>query len=378
MKKILSLLLIISILITIPIAVNAKSDISILTNKNYKYVYVDSGVRILEYIGKSKKVTVPAEIDGKKVVKIGLDNYDPPYRKKLGLSGDENGGFSRNFKIEEVTIPKSIELSMGAFKYCTNLKKVVIKSGIKYINRDTFKYCEKLKEVSIPNTVKEIFEWAFRNCKNLKKIKLPSSLEFIYGMAFRNSGIRKVKLGKKFKEFEPSAFYKSKIKRIVVSKKNKKFSSQKGVLYNKQKTKLLYYPPNKSKKTFSILNKVKKISEEAFCDNRRIKSVIISGNVSKIDYCSFLGCSNLRKLTIKSKKKLSIDESAFYCCKKLKSVTLPRSVKKIGKYAFGYKTKKYYNEYKRVRMKGFTIKGYKGTAAEKYAKKNKFKFVALG
>ena len=377
MKKILSLLLMISILITIPIVVNAKSDISILTNKNYKYAYVDGGVRILEYIGKSKKVNVPAEIDGKKVIKIGLDDYDPPYRKKLGLSGDENGGFSRNHNIEEVVIPKSIELSMGVFKYCTNLEKVIVKSGIKDINRDAFKYCEKLKEVSIPNTVKEIHEWAFRNCKNLKKIKLPSSLESIYSMAFRNSGISKIKLGKKFKSLESNAFYKSKLKSITVSKKNKKLSSKKGVLYNKKKTKLICYPPNKSKKTFSILNKVKKISEEAFCENRRINSVIISENVSIIDYCCFLDCSNLRKLTIKSKRKLLIEEEAFLGCKKMKSVTLPKNVKKIEKYAFGYKLKKYYNEYKRVRVNGFTIKGYKGTAAEKYAKKNGFKFIAL-
>ena len=37
----------------------------------------------------------------------------------------------------------------------------------------------------------------------------------------------------------------------------------------------------------------------------------------------------------------------------------------------------FYKKTKHIRVKGFTIKGYKGTAAEKYAKKNGFKFVAL-
>ena len=74
-----------------------------------------------------------------------------------------------------------------------------------------------------------------------------------------------------------------------------------------------------------------------------------------------------------------IEDRAFDNCKSLKSITIPASVKKIGKMAFGYVLKYQPSgdeSYIDVPIKGFTIKGYKDTAAEKYAKKNGFKIVA--
>ena len=57
----------------------------------------------------------------------------------------------------------------------------------------------------------------------------------------------------------------------------------------------------------------------------------------------------------------------------LKTVTIPSNIKDIGDYAFGYIGEKY--NYQKV--SGFTIKGYKGTAAERYARNNDFNFVQL-
>ncbi|MBQ1903010.1 MAG: cell wall-binding repeat-containing protein, partial [Ruminococcus sp.] len=64
-----------------------------------------------------------------------------------------------------------------------------------------------------------------------------------------------------------------------------------------------------------------------------------------------------------------IGELAFYDCYRLTSVTIPQSVTQIGKEALGYT----YG----VKVDGFTICAKKGTAAEKYAKDNGFKFVEI-
>ena len=60
------------------------------------------------------------------------------------------------------------------------------------------------------------------------------------------------------------------------------------------------------------------------------------------------------------------------------SISVPKSVMTIGKNAFGYHYE-YNNYYGSVYKKvdGFTIKGYKGTSAEKYALDNSFKFTDL-
>ena len=55
------------------------------------------------------------------------------------------------------------------------------------------------------------------------------------------------------------------------------------------------------------------------------------------------------------------------------SVKIPESVTKIDKKAFGYNADADTN----YKISDFEIKGYKDTVAEKYAKDNNFKFVAM-
>jgi hypothetical protein len=70
-----------------------------------------------------------------------------------------------------------------------------------------------------------------------------------------------------------------------------------------------------------------------------------------------------------------IERSAFYGCEKLKSVIIPASVTDIGNKAFGY-----YNDVDfgtELKVGDFTIYGYKGTEAERYADDNGFIFVEI-
>ena len=69
----------------------------------------------------------------------------------------------------------------------------------------------------------------------------------------------------------------------------------------------------------------------------------------------------------------SVDYGAFIDCPNLIKVTLPRELTDIASDAFGYLFRMGGN----VSVNGFKIYGYKGTAAETYAKNNSFKFVAL-
>ena len=107
------------------------------------------------------------------------------------------------------------------------------------------------------------------------------------------------------------------------------------------------------------------------------KIVIDTNNSIVIEEDAFMGCNKISKLLFKTDKNITIGTRAFDDCPLINVITIPKNVLKIGKNAFGYKWKKSGNSYKHIRIKGFTIKGYKGTAAEKYATDNGFKFVAL-
>ena len=71
----------------------------------------------------------------------------------------------------------------------------------------------------------------------------------------------------------------------------------------------------------------------------------------------------------------SIGQYAFYDCFKLKSVTLPNTVDNIGYLALGFYED--YYDHNNCKISGFTIKGYKNSKAETYAKQNGFNFSTL-
>ena len=127
-----------------------------------------------------------------------------------------------------------------------------------------------------------------------------------------------------------------------------------------------------------------------FDDCNSLETVNFKGNTTSIPYAAFRNC-NIKRLDIPSSVK-SIGEEAFFGSYQMAAVTLhsglssigakafydnnfkfviiPASVTSIGEKAFGY-----ISDSKTI--DGFTIYGYRGTAAETYANENGFTFIPL-
>jgi len=80
-------------------------------------------------------------------------------------------------------------------------------------------------------------------------------------------------------------------------------------------------------------NKVTDIGEDAFYDNKTIKTVILPNGVTSIGYRAFRSCSSLTSITIPDSV-TSIGSDAFSDCSSLTSITIPDSVTSIGSDAF--------------------------------------------
>ena len=185
----------------------------------------------------------------------------------------------------------------------------------------------KIKKVVVGNGITEIGNYAFWDCANLESIEIPASVTYIGVFNF---------------------LLDTNLKRINVEGNNKHYSSVDGVLFSKDKKSIIKYP-NKKQNTYSIPNTVTNISSYAFRDDTNLEYISLPKNVTSVDYGAFIDCPNLIK------------------------VTLPRELTDIASDAFGYLFRMGGN----VSVNGFKIYGYKGTAAETYAKNNSFKFVAL-
>ena len=150
------------------------------------------------------------------------------------------------------------------------------------------------------------------------------------------------------------AFTNSKIKTLSVDKNNKYFSSKGCVMFNKNKTELLFCTAAINGK-YRVPDSVVKIHEEAFRSYIDLTEVTIPKKTKRIEKNAFLVCESLTKvnlsdgleyigyscfaycpiseITVPSSTKI-IDEMAFMGCNNLKKVKLSEGLEEIGPEVF--------------------------------------------
>ena len=121
---------------------------------------------------------------------------------------------------------------------------------------------------------------------------------------------------------------------IIVDINNAYYSSQDGVLYDKDKTTLIKYPTAKTDTTFNIPNTVTFIESSAFNDCL-LSDITIPSSVTTISDSVFRDSDLLQTVTFAENSQLAtIGLLAFYNCTSLTSITIPSSVTSIGGSAF--------------------------------------------
>jgi hypothetical protein len=91
---------------------------------------------------------------------------------------------------------------------------------------------------------------------------------------------------------------------------NPSYSSDKGVLFNKDKTLLLQYPEEK-KGEYAIPGSVTEIGVGAFAGCRSLTDVTIPGSVTEIGEYAFSFCRSLTDVTVEWATPLSIESDIF-------------------------------------------------------------------
>ena len=344
------------------------------TYGDFEYIVLSDGtVEISKYISSAKTVDIPASINGRRVTSIG------------------NRAFDRCIFLTSITIPDSV-MSIGdsAFACCPSLTSITIPDSVTSIGSNAFNNCTSLTSITIPDSVTWIGEKAFYDCGSLTSITIPDSVTWIGEKAF---------------------CWCSALTTIYVAEANKFYSSVDGVLFNKDKTELICYPPSKVDDSYNIPNSVTSIGDSAFdrcsslksitlpdsvtsigdsafeqCSNLKsitipdgvtsigwyafcwcssLTSITISKGVTRIGHMSFCGCSSLTSITLPAGI-TSIDYGAFSGCKSLTSIMLPDSVTSIGNSAFSDCNS------------SFVIRGNTNSEAERYAKDNNIIFKSAG
>ena len=196
-----------------------------------------------------------------------------------------------------------------------------------------FKDCIKLTEITLPSKIKCIEPFAFSNCTGLKELILPDSLTIIGGAAFENcSSLTELTIPAAVEEIDYTFSGCASLQAIHVSEENPTFSSVDGVVYNKEKTELAFYPCGR-KGAFQVPDGITFIGDGAAWDCIGLTEITIPDSVVSIGSNSFSRCVNLKKINLPAGLE-SIGCYTFRGCAALKQINIPENVSEIGWYAF--------------------------------------------
>ena len=201
-------------------------------------------------------------------------------------------------------------------------KKYVSIDGVVY-NRDTtiviLCSASKKGEYIMPTSVKTIKDGAFSNCAGLTSILLSPKLTSIGYIAFASDSlISTITIPASVSLIKDRAFNR-KIS-FIVDDKNQVYSSNDGLLFNKNKTMVLQCPTIKIGE-YKIPSTVTNIYPYAFEDCNKLTSIVIPTSVDTIGSGAFVGCSSLKTITIPASI-TSLCDWSFGNCVNLKSIII--------------------------------------------------------
>lgn len=344
MKKLTSVL--ITLLTLLPMS--SWGAVETIGNITYSYdpAHVDQGATVTQYTdANATSITIPYEITtGGKTYKITTINNDAI----ANCSSLTTLHIQADVLIDNLKKHENATISTFSYKgicyYLQNGQTYSVGNGSDSDAKASYTIKEGYQNVQILSSiwgiqVTAIKPTAFKNVGGFSTISIPSTIT----------------------EIGSNAFYGALFTSYTVNENNQNYSSENSVLFNKDKTTLLYYPRSNANTSYTIGDNVTSIAADAFYNATNLTTVTIGSGITEIPTNAFNNATKLTSVTI-GENVTTIGSSAFqkagsengvslnvtfYGTSKLKtigksafqesglaSITLPDGLEKIGESAF--------------------------------------------
>lgn len=281
--------------------------------------------------------------------------------------------FKDNGKLTTVVIHEGVtSVSSKAFSYCDSLEYAFIPSSMKYIKG--FTKCSSLKSIKLPEGLETIGNQAFCSCDSLKTVTIPSTVQSIGIGAFE---------------------WCDSLTQIKVKSDNQYYTDINGILFNKDKTKLIQYLKTRTQTSYTIPSSVTTVGYDAFEECENLKSIILPEGLTTIENDAFSstgiktieipkGVNTISRSAFNSSyietvvlpnNIVKIDEMAFRNCKKLKKIFIENPQCEIDDCFYTINSNLAFEE-KDSKFDGI-IYGYENSTAQAYAQRYGYSFSAF-
>lgn len=220
------------------------------------------------------------------------------------------------------------------FYRLNQLTKIQLPASIKKIDKFALTGCTALTECAIPEKVTSIGDYAFAQCEKLTAMTFPSALGEIGAHVFEGCSALTTlsEFPQTLTDIGENAFYKTAVTAFSVSEESEDYAAVDGVLYDKERTTLLFYPTGSTATTIQIPAETAGIEANAFAYAKNLKSIVLPEGLTVIGASAF-AYSGLTHITSLASG-LSIKEQAFTGCLDLVSVNFKGAVSGIDEKAF--------------------------------------------
>lgn len=234
--------------------------------------------------------------------------------------------------LTQITLPKDLDkIEDGVFSNCSGLTSVTIGDKVTKIGSSSFSSCGSLNAIELPPNLQSIGFWAFRYCNSLETVELPESALSLGSHAFSDCRkLRQIRLPEKLTEIPDALVYKcsalehidipngvtkigswglsgcrklsslhipnsvitlgrlslsglTSLTDFTVEENHPALFAENGVLYSKDKTKLLYFPCAKNISRYTVPESVTELGESCFGLCSTLTDIYIGNQVTVID-----------------------------------------------------------------------------------------------
>ena len=253
----------------------------------------------------------------------------------------------RKSEIKKIVIESGVtEIGCSAFTDCTSLTDVVIPDSVTCIDNSAFLRCTNLSEISLPDSVIRLGSGVFEDCTNLKSVRLPQNLTSIpYRFFFGCSRLKSISLPDSVTQIGEAAFgfcdLQEQVVQEIVSSDNITFIGSRAFEGNKN-----IYTVHIGKNVEYIQTETfNYMSTPSFHDCTNLTSITVSPENQTYTSINGLLCSkdgrSLLYVPVGISGRLdvpagieTIGGEAMHYAFSIKNVHIPKSVKKIGSDAF--------------------------------------------